>query len=56
MQCASMSIQWPPSHRIVCPISGLSIGETTWGGTFGGKQPGAIMDYGSLIWVRGMAF
>jgi dipeptidase len=30
---------------------GLTIGETTWGGTSGGKQKGAIMDYGSLIWV-----
>lgn len=30
---------------------GLTIGETTWGGTSNGKQEGAIMDYGSLIWV-----
>ena len=30
---------------------GLTIGETTWGGRDGGKQVGAIMDYGSLIWV-----
>jgi hypothetical protein len=32
---------------------GLIIGETTFGGlpTLA-KQPGAVMDYGSLIWVR----